>query len=293
MITYHKLFLGSECNNDCEGCPVKDEEGTISVHTLMDQVDSLADPENLEICGGEPTLHRDLLSLIAHACSRGARRIKLVTNGRRLAEWDLVTSLVEQGCRLFEVKIFGSNPDTHETVTDRRGSFDETLQGLQNLASLCNSEDYADATYLEARVAVTRASLEDLIPMITLLVPFGVQRIILARQGVDFSMSESARIVANAMRVSALNRVWSVSEGFAPCLMNGCEMHIAELLRPVTSKEEKPRECRGCAYEDMCAGPPEEYALKQGLREFRPVSSSPYADDLKQLLDMRSFHAQE
>ena len=293
MIAYHKLFLGSECNNDCIACPAKDEEKTRPVSELIDQVDALADPENLELCGGEPTFHKDLVSLIAHARSRGARRIKLVTNGRTLADFDLLTRLVEEGCSLFEVKINGSRPETHEAVTGTRGSFDETLQGLQNLGTLSSSEDYGGGVFVEACVGVTRANVEDLTPTMALLVSIGVDRIILARRGVDFAMNEAAPMVANAMRVAALNRVWSVCQGFPPCLMKGCEMHVAELLQPVPPQGEKPKGCRGCAYAALCAGPPEEYVRKRGLREFRALSASPYLEDLKRLVEMRSFHAGE
>ncbi len=293
MISYQNVFVGSECNNDCVACPARDEEKTRDITRLVHEIDTLADVENLQLCGGEPTLHRDLLSLISHARSRGARRIKLVTNGRKLAEWDLLAKLAEEGCRLFEVKIHGSRPETHQAVTGIRGSFDETLQGLQNLAALSSSEDYEDSIFVAARVAVTRGNLEDLTSTMALLVSFGVDRIVLDRRGVDFSMSEAAPIVANAMKVAALNRAWSMCKGFPPCLMKGSEMHVSELLQPSASQGDKPKGCRSCTYAGICVGLPQEYVRKRGSREFRAVSASPYLEDINHLLETRSSYAKQ
>lgn len=293
MIAYQKLCLGPEANADCAPCPAREEEKTYDSRGLNNQVDALADPENIELCGSATTLHKDLLSLISRARARGARRIKFVTSGRWLADWDRLKELIDGGCRLFEVRIHGSRPETHEPITGQRGSFNQTLQGLQNLSTLSGSAEHEGAIYVAARVAVTRANLEDLIPTIALLASLGVDRIILARRGLDLPMTEAAQVVGNAMRVAALNRVWSVCEGFPPCLMKGSEMHVTELLRPSPSKAKKPKGCRGCTYIDICSGPPKGVAAQGGLRAFRAVSSSPYVEDVRRLLTMRSSHAEQ
>jgi hypothetical protein len=292
MIAYQKLCLGPEGSDDCAMCPVKVEQGAHALTGLIHRLHTLAEPENLALCGDESTLHKDLLSLISNACGRGARRIKLVTMGRRLADWDLLTELIDAGCRLFEVKIHGSGPKTHEAITGDRGSFDQTLQGLRNLSTLSGSVEYEGAIYVAARVGVTRANLEDLIPTIALLASLGVDRIILARGGGDLTMIEAAQAVGNAMRVAALNRVWSECEGFPPCLMKGSEMHVAELLRPVPSEAKKPKGCRACSYIDICSGPPKGVTSKGGSRAFQAVSSSPYVEDVRHLLRTRSSHAE-
>jgi hypothetical protein len=292
MIAYQKLCLGPEADADCAPCPARDEQKKYDLRGLTHQVDALADPENIELCGGASTLHKDLLSLISRARARGARRIKFVTSGQRLADWDMLKELIDGGCRLFEVRIHGSRPETHEPITGQRGSFDQTLQGLQHLSTLSSSAEHEGAIYVAARVAVTRANLEDLVPTIALLASLGVDRIILARRGVDLPMTEAAQVVGNAMRVAALNRVWSVCEGFPPCLMKGSEMHVTELLRPALSEAKKPKGCSGCTYIDICSGPPKGVAGQRGLRAFRAVSSSPSVEDVRRLLRIRSPHAE-
>ena len=292
MIAYQKLCFGPEADADCASCPARDEQKKYDLRGLIHQVDALADPENIELCGGASTPNKDLLSLISRARARGARRIKFVTSGRWLADWDLLNEIIDAGCRLFEVRIHGSRPETHEPMTGQRGTFDQTLQGLQHLNTLSSSAEHEGAIYVAARLGVTRANIEDLVPTIALLASLGVDRIILARRGVDLPMTEAAQVVGNAMRVAALNRVWSVCEGFPPCLMKGSEMHVTELLRPALSEVQKPKGCRGCTYIDICSGPPKGVAGQRGLRAFRAVSSSPYVEDVRRLLRIRSPHAE-
>ena len=82
MIAYQKLCLGPEDNDHCAVCPVWDKgKKMYDLTGLTHQVNALADPENVELCGGESTPNKDLVSLISSARARGARRIKLVTSG--------------------------------------------------------------------------------------------------------------------------------------------------------------------------------------------------------------------
>jgi len=293
MIVYQKLCLGPEGDDHCALCPVWDKETKrYDLTGLTRQVTALAEPENVELCGGESIPNKDLVSLISHARRQGVRRIKLLISGQRLADWAMLTELVEAGCRLFEVKIYGSRPETHEGITGQRGSFDHTLGGLQNLSALSGSGEYEGVIYVAARVGVTRANLEDLVPTAALLASLGVDRMILARGGNDLPMTQAAGVVGNAMRVAALNGVWCVCEGFPPCLMKGSEMHVAELLRPVPSEAKKPKGCRGCTYVDICSGPPKGVSSKGGSRAFRAVPSSPYVEDIRHLLQIGSPHGE-
>ncbi len=293
MILYQRVFFGSECDNRCFACEARDLEKGQSLSDLVGQIDALTHPENLELRGGEPTLHSDLAACVSYARKRGARRIKLLTNGRRLGETDLLINLLEQGCRFFEVKVEGARPEVHDAVTGVRGSFEQTLRGLENVAGLASPGQYGGAPYVAARISVTRTNLKDVVSTTALLSSVGVDRIILARKGADVPMGESALFVANALRVATLNRVWSVCEGFPPCLMQGCERHVAECFQPASTVGEKPEGCLRCDFALICSGPPEAYVAQRGMREFRPVSGSPFLEHLERLQKTRSAHVQQ
>ncbi|MBW2107549.1 MAG: radical SAM protein [Deltaproteobacteria bacterium] len=288
MISYHSIYMGSECNNACSFCEAGQEPRSFDLQTLIEHVDRMSDLQNVVLYGGEPTLHDDLFNLISHLRMRGARRIKLVTNGRKLADSDLVLELVRAGCRLFEIKVEGSHPEMHDTVTGRQGSFEQTMLGLEAVNGLAQSEQWEDGVFLAVRVGIRAANLEDLIGIVSMLVSFGLDRIKLVRKGLDFALSEGAFYVANALRLATLNRTWAECEGFVPCVMKGCERHLVEFLAPRLREGDKPKGCARCDYEQICPGPPEGYVGRYGAREFRAVTGSVYIKDIQQLRAMRS-----
>ncbi len=297
MMTYHQIFVGSHCNNACIACPSRDRERACQLKALtaqidqIDRSDGLADCQNVALVGGEPLLYNGLLPLVAHARHRGAKRIKLVTNGRRLADRSFLERLLEEGCRIFDVKIWGSTAHTHDAVTGVSGSFDETMQGMNNLADLCSSQQYQGAVFVTVSIGVTGTNIQDLMATMVLAASLGADRIVLARRGTDFPIAEGARIVSNVLRTATLNRVWSMCEGFSPCLMQGCEAHMTELLQPRLYPGDKPVGCRTCACRDICSGPPEDYASEHGTEGFVPVPVARYLDDVTYLASILSAHA--
>jgi hypothetical protein len=292
MISYHKISFGSDCDNQCVACEADDDVTSRSLEDLIRQLDDLDDPANVVFLGGEPTLHHELVPVISYARKQGAKRIKMVTNGRRLRDMDFLVGLVEAGCRVFEVKLEGASPEVHERATGTPYSFGETLQGIENLCGLRTSERYPEGLFLAVRAGVTAAALGDLIPLVSMLGAFGLDRITLARKSLDFSMVEGAQWVANALKVATLNRIWTQCEGFPLCLMKGCERHVTECLDVQYRPGEKPKGCQKCVYHTFCEGPPREYTEKAGAKEFKAVSASPYLEDIKRLHAMRFPHGQ-
>jgi sulfatase maturation enzyme AslB (radical SAM superfamily) len=283
MIVYEDISFGTTCDNQCEHCQPQDDTTSYTLAGLLGQVEGLDDVENLALVGGEPTLHDDLISFVSRIREQGARRIKLVSNARRLGDIDVLSQLTEVGCRVFEVKVEGSRPEVHDAVTGVAGSFEETLTGLENLLDLGRSEENEDTLLVAVRVGVRGANLGDLVPVVSLLTSLGVDRILFERKSTDFSMPKGALIVANALKVATLNRTWSQSEGFPPCIMKGCERHVSECLDPRPRPGEKPKGCQKCDYEPFCSGPPAGYARARGSKEFRAVSNAPYIEDIQRL----------
>lgn len=291
MISYHPICIGSECNNACSSCEAPPGPGFLDLKTLIQHVDRISALENVVLYGGEPTLHDALPDLISHLRTRGARRIKLVTNGRRLADDQAVLDLVRAGCRLFEIKLEGSCPEVHDAVTGKRGSFEQTMLGLETISGLAQSEQWRDGIFLAVRLGIRATNLEDVIGAVSMLASLGLDRIRLVRMGVDFPLSQGAFYVTNALRIATLNCTWTECEGFVPCVMKGCERHVVECLRTGLQKGDKPKGCARCDYEPVCAGPPEGYVARYGAREFRAVTGSVYIEDILRLRAMRCADA--
>ncbi len=86
------MEITQTCQLDCPVCFAG--PGTGAGHLSLAQVDAMMDrllecegePESLQLSGGEPTLHPEIIEILRLAESKGFRRILLNTNGLRLAE---------------------------------------------------------------------------------------------------------------------------------------------------------------------------------------------------------------
>jgi len=87
--------------------------------------------------GGEVTLERKLFDYIELArASASFEHIRLQTNGRLLADASFARRLVDAGVDEFFVSLHGHDAATQDYISQRPGSFDEAIRGLQNLSEL-------------------------------------------------------------------------------------------------------------------------------------------------------------
>lgn len=86
--------------------------------------------------GGEVTLEKGLFRFLEHARTSGAyRHVRLQTNGRKLADAAFTQELVAAGVDEFFVSLHGHDAALHDRITQRPGSFDELIRGLEHLAT--------------------------------------------------------------------------------------------------------------------------------------------------------------
>lgn len=140
------LFVTGRCNNRCLMCcqpPVEREEGDELLDGCRRLVEGApCDLPQIAITGGEPTLLDgrlfDLIALIRHTLPR--TEIQLLSNGRAFASEPFARRLAQVASDprfiYVGVPLHSDYGGDHDGVTGVRGSFDETLQGLYNLA-LC------------------------------------------------------------------------------------------------------------------------------------------------------------
>jgi MoaA/NifB/PqqE/SkfB family radical SAM enzyme len=142
--TYY-LNLNYVCNERCIFC-ASDLTNTVRVNgagaalTLRDVETWLGDrrpglADQVLLAGGEPTIHRDLLPIV-RTLSADCPDVVLFSNGVRLADPQFARETVAAGVTRFEIALFGASAGSHEAVTRLRGSFERTLQALNNLAAL-------------------------------------------------------------------------------------------------------------------------------------------------------------
>jgi len=83
--------------------------------------------------GGEPTLHKDICELIEYA-KRLGYRVTLFTNGRLFSNPELTKKIAKTGLDAVLIPLHGYPAEIHDRITQRPGSFKQTISGLKNLA---------------------------------------------------------------------------------------------------------------------------------------------------------------
>jgi radical SAM protein with 4Fe4S-binding SPASM domain len=104
---------------------------TAEVKGIIDTIVDDARVPTVSFTGGEPTLRPDLPDLIAYAKSRRLRT-NLITNGIRCGSDGYVNTLAA-GLDSAQVSLEAADAEIHDTIVGRRGAWQHTVQGIQNL----------------------------------------------------------------------------------------------------------------------------------------------------------------
>ncbi|MBI5531563.1 MAG: radical SAM protein [Deltaproteobacteria bacterium] len=134
--------LGGVCNNHCLFCMEDDRESRARAAERMTAervrwvMEQHRGAQELCFTSGEPTTRADLPQFIRWARELGYERVSLMTNGRRLSYGPYAQALVRAGLNRVYVSIHGDSRSLHEGLTRTPGSFDQTMQGIRNVARL-------------------------------------------------------------------------------------------------------------------------------------------------------------
>jgi len=86
------IEITKRCNLNCEMCFAKSGEGKdLSLEKINEMMDFYMNAENgkaeiLQISGGEPTLHQDIIKIVQMARDKGFKYVMINTNGLRIAQ---------------------------------------------------------------------------------------------------------------------------------------------------------------------------------------------------------------
>jgi MoaA/NifB/PqqE/SkfB family radical SAM enzyme len=150
-VDWIELVTGFACNCRCRVCSSGLQVGSTPLD-YDEMADWLARGRELGatavwLGGGEPTLHADLPRTIARARSLGYRRVRVQSNGLRLAYPAYVASLVQAGMTEVALSVKGWNAKSHDAMVRRDGTWELLAQAFDNLR--------ASAVRVEADVLLT------------------------------------------------------------------------------------------------------------------------------------------
>lgn len=174
---YVELTVHFACNIKCEHCMIEGTmdwlkpESPASFERLLALNGSERRWKGLTLTGSEVTLHPDLPDMAHRARDRGFEHVRIQTNGIRLADAAYCRELVDAGIDEYFVSVTAADAATHDRITKVPGSFEKTLQGLENLDShnsvrVLTNTVITSLSYQQLTAVVERlASLRHLVQM--------------------------------------------------------------------------------------------------------------------------------
>lgn len=308
--TRNHLATSSACNNNCAHCMERDPAGRLLVPLAGGRALTVRELERMikqgllrpgapvVFTGGEPTLNPALPRLAALLKRRGFGPISIQTNGRLLCYRDFCLRLIKAGVTGFSVSIHGSTAAQHEALTRTRGSFAQTLRGLENLLDL---KTRLPQLRIAASVALARTNLDGLGDILDFLARAhtGLDTIVLnplVPQG-NAALYAGQLLVPYTVIAAAFIKAMTRFKGQGPgmpqvsltdfprCVGTGLEAYIGTfekvfLVDPAREAREldaklgfpgiKRDRCGSCLYFSSCTGIAPAYINRFGWKEFSP-----------------------
>jgi wyosine [tRNA(Phe)-imidazoG37] synthetase (radical SAM superfamily) len=279
------------CNDNCVHCGVADIMKTANVVPFPKVARSLAElaPRSggrVMFAVSELTIRPDFLRIVDAARRSGMTTIALVTNGRMFAYKDFTRKAVEAGLTHALVSIYGPTARVHQAMTRTPRSFEQTIEGLRNLAA-------RPEVTLMTNSVITRKNLRYLPQLVELVRGLGVRNINLSFVQVIGNAARYEKAIVPTIREVlpflkdavdlgvALGANMGIG-GLPYCVLKGYEHHfgvddltyIANGSAGDTITERSPytkaKACGRCAMNAVCLGMQEKYLEEYGESELDP-----------------------
>lgn len=290
------IKVGFACNNRCVFCAQgekRSECGAVPFEELVARLALVAgETRGLVLTGGEPTMHPDILRIVARAASMGYRPIQIQTNGRMMSYPKAIEALLRAGATEFSPSLHGSTAEIHDALTRAPRSFAQTTAGIRNVAKL----DVPVVT----NTVITKSNVTDLPNIVALLGELGVRHAQLAfvhpvgsaEAHFDAVVPRLPDVVAPlraARDVAQRHDIRLVCEGIPYCFLRRMEELAVEHHIPHTTVIDLDGEradysewrvvegkshgepCGRCALRGTCEGPWREYPAAFGWSEFEAL----------------------
>jgi len=179
-----ELIILEACNFKCSYCRgLKDyvygdrKLKQLSIEEIKRNIDCWCENEpleNIRFSGGEPTLHKDIKTIISYSKLKGIKRIAISTNGSNKLE--LYKELIELGCNDFSISLDACCAlDGDMMAGGIKGSWDIVVNNIREISKL---------TYVTVGIVLNEDNIDTTIDTIKLADSLGVSdiRIISAAQ---------------------------------------------------------------------------------------------------------------
>jgi len=292
----YEIFLNFECNARCIFCSIghmfnKDKRIKQRDEVLREiKTAKEHGVKTISFSGGEPTIRKDLIKFVEYAKEIGFKTIEIQSNGMMYCYDDYVKELVDAGANRFLVSIHGSNARVHDFLTRVNGSFEKTMKGVENL--------YKRKVDLRFSIVINKYNYKELEQWAKMLLKYeGFSYHLNYITPIGFAKESYKKLAPRISEVvpevkKAVGVILNAGLGpwihnIYPCNMLGYEGMMSELMEKKTmisgadfkadidktkmEGREKPKTCKKCKFNLMCAGPYKKYFDVYGSKEFKPI----------------------
>jgi len=292
------IKVGFTCNNHCKFC-VQGNKRSLLPDKTTDEIKAILkdchydDFEGVVFTGGEPTIRKDICDLVQFANLLGFKVIQMQTNGRLFSYMDFCNKIIKAGATEFSPAVHGHDESTHDFLTNVKGSFNQTMKGIENLKKL--------GQRVITNTVITSRNYEYLPEIAKLLVELDVDQFqfafvhivgttVLNADWIVPRKKEVMHFVKEGLEIGIKAGKRVMTEAIPYCFMQGYHDYIAERVIPstkvfdhelivedfkesrVTEGKRKGPNCNKCGYTGVCEGPWKEYAELFGWQDFIPIN---------------------
>ena len=293
------VHLTDQCNNSCIFCVVdshKEKRESVNKTVLYKFLEENANKgyESVNIHGGEATILKSFMDILAKIKELGYPQVSLQTNGRKLADLDFAKQAYNYGVKLFVISVHGKDASQHDFITQESKSFDEALEGIRNVKSL--------GAKVRSNTVVYKDNISSLTDITNLLLDIGVDHVnISAIHPVGKAFKNFKQVtptytdfldeVYKMIDICVAKNIVVTLEGFPSCILKReyekyqiqwDEIEFKLLFRNfvldnyATFMEKKTKrqgdKCKECIYSNTCGGVYKEYLDFYGWDEFTPIT---------------------
>lgn len=284
--------IWNKCNNNCLMCtnPLdfrpNDRSDAYSSDKVFSRIKKWSEEnkfskENINLTGGEPTLHPHFLDLLAKIRKfYPENRIVLISNGRMFSYPKFAKRCLETKDLTLEISLHASTAKRHDLITKTNGSFIQTVRGIKNILA-CKKPSQE----VEIRVVISKLNCEDTektVKFIKKNFP-GVDRIILIFLEMEGSAEKNLKQVGltykEYTKYLSLKKLkkWSneLPEPIRLYHFPLCVLPFQLWKYAWRTLDEREivflEKCKFCPYKKYCLGIPRDYPRLIGEQEFRPI----------------------
>ena len=306
-----ELNIGFACNNNCQFC-VSGQNHNISLDSPETIISEIKKYKNqnvdlLNILGGEPTLLKKLPEIVKASKEVGFKNIHTITNGRNLKDYDYTFNLLKNGLSRISITIHGHNSESHDDVVERKGAFDETIQGIKNVVLAKRKLD--KNIKLTTGTCITKKNYKNLLEMAKMLYELGTDELLLINlnpmgncdiyydeivpdyEDIKPHLKETAEFCSGVgLHIAFSDFAHCIIHEFANKLdedfqqedevnsktapnqdFNGGGRNTFDWMEVRNSMKIKVEACKTCIYNSRCEGIWKNYIMKYGKKDFKPV----------------------